>query len=165
MTHTNTILTSGMIQKKIGRIAYEIYDNNVGEEEIILAGILDRGNIVAGKIRDALHKISPFRIELIELELNKLQPSTVKVSPKMDFSGKVIILVDDVANSGRTLLYAMKPFLEFLPKKVQTAVLVDRMHKAFPVSVDYVGYSLSTTLQDDIRVDIEGDEIVSAYLI
>lgn len=165
MTHTNTILTSGTIQKKIGRIAYEIYDNNVGEEEIILAGILDRGNIVAGKIRDALHKIAPFRIELIGLELDKLQPSAVKVFPKMDFSGKVIILVDDVANSGRTLLYAMKPLLEFLPKKIQTAVLVDRMHKAFPVSVDYVGYSLSTTLQDNIRVDIEGDEIVSAYLI
>ena len=165
MANTNTILTSGTIQKKIGRIAYEIYDNNVGEEEIILAGILDRGNIVAGKIRDALHKIAPFRIELIELELNKLQPSAVKVSPKMNFSGKVIILVDDVANSGRTLLYAMKPLLEFLPKKIQTAVLVDRMHKAFPVSVDYVGYSLSTTLQDNIRVDIAGEEIVSAYLI
>lgn len=74
-----------------------------------------------------------------------------------------MVVVDDVANSGRTMLYALKPLLEFLPKKIQTAVLVDRKHKSFPLSVDFVGYSLATTLQDMVLVEMNGEEIVSAY--
>ena len=77
----------------------------------------------------------------------------------------MIVLIDDVANSGRTMLYALKPFLQYLPKKIQTAVLVDRRHKSFPLSVDFVGYSLSTTLQDMVMVDVEGSSIKSAYLV
>lgn len=165
MATKNVILTQDIIQKKLERIAYEIYEHNSDEQELILAGIWDRGVIMAQKIAAILQKIAPFRIRLIELHLDKQHPLEVKLSEETDFNGKVIVLIDDVANSGRTMLYALKPFLQYLPRKIQTAVLVDRRHKSFPLSVDFVGYSLATTLQDMVMVDVEGEEIRSAYLI
>lgn len=165
METKNVILTQDVIEKKIERIAYEIYEHNSDEQEIILAGIWDRGSILAQKIARILQRISPLKIKLIELKLDKAHPDTVEVSEKLDFNGKVIVLIDDVAHSGRTMLYALKPLLEFLPKKIQSAVLVDRKHKSFPLSVDFVGYSLSTMQQDMVMVDVEGEEIKSAYLI
>jgi pyrimidine operon attenuation protein / uracil phosphoribosyltransferase len=164
-TSDNTILTATSIQKKIERIAYEIYEQNSDEKEIILAGIIDRGNIVAKKIREILEKIAPFTIITFDIMLDKTRPLEVEFSKRIDFTNKVIILVDDVANSGRTLLYAIKPLLEYLPKKIQTAVLIDRQHKSFPLQVDYRGYSLATTLQDIIMVEVEGEKIGKAYLL
>ncbi|MVT09205.1 phosphoribosyltransferase family protein [Chitinophaga tropicalis] len=164
METKNVILTQDVIEKKIKRIAYEIYEHNSDEQDIILAGIWDRGMILAEKIAAILKQISPLKITLLQLKLDKQRPSGVELSAEMDFTGKVIVLVDDVANSGRTMLYALKPFLQFLPKKIQTAVLVDRKHKSFPLSVDFVGYSLSTTLQDMVMVDVVNEEITSAYL-
>ncbi|RFM30843.1 phosphoribosyltransferase family protein [Chitinophaga silvisoli] len=164
MESKNVILTQDVIDKKIKRIAYEIYEHNSEEPEIILAGIWDRGTILAEKIAAILKEISPIRIKMIELKLDKQHPDTVQISESLDFNGKVVILVDDVANSGRTMLYALKPLLEFLPRKIQTAVLVDRKHKSFPLSVDFVGHSLSTTLQEMVMVDVVGEEIQSAYL-
>ena len=83
---------------------------------------------------------------------------------KKDLNKKVIVLVDDVANTGRTIFYAIKPLLEVLPKKIQVAVLVDREHKSFPIKVDYVGVSLFTTIQDDIDVQIKGKGEKAVYL-
>jgi pyrimidine operon attenuation protein/uracil phosphoribosyltransferase len=165
METKNVILTQDVIEKKIERIAYEIYEHNSDEQEIILAGIWDRGSILAQKIARILQQISPLKIKLIELKLDKSHPDNVEVSEKIDFNGKVIVLIDDVAHSGRTMLYALKPLLEFLPKKIQSAVLVDRKHKSFPLSVDFVGYSLATMQQEMVMVDVEGEEIKSAYLI
>jgi pyrimidine operon attenuation protein/uracil phosphoribosyltransferase len=165
METKNVILTQDVIEKKIERIAYEIYEHNSDEQEIILAGIWDRGSILAHKIARILQQISPLKIKLIELKLDKSHPDAVEVSEKIDFNGKVIVLIDDVAHSGRTMLYALKPLLEFLPKKIQSAVLVDRKHKSFPLSVDFVGYSLATMQQEMVMVDVEGEEIKSAYLI
>lgn len=165
METKNVILTQDVIEKKIKRIAYEIYEHNSDEQEIIIAGIWDRGMILAEKIAAILQEISPLRIRLLQLNLDKQRPEGVKLSEEMDFSGRVIVLVDDVANSGRTMLYALKPFLQFLPRKIQTAVLVDRKHKSFPLSVDFVGYSLATTLQDMVMVEMEKNEIKSAYLV
>jgi pyrimidine operon attenuation protein/uracil phosphoribosyltransferase len=161
----NVILTEDIIQKKLERIAYEIYEHNSAETELILAGIWDRGIILSHKIADILKKIAPFNIRLIELRLDKQHPLEVTLSENIDLTGKVVVLIDDVANSGRTMLYALKPFLQYLPKKIQTAVLVDRKHKSFPLSVDFVGYSLATTLQEMVMVDVEGEEIRSAYLV
>jgi pyrimidine operon attenuation protein/uracil phosphoribosyltransferase len=165
METKNVILTQDVIEKKIKRIAYEIYEHNSDEQEIIIAGIWDRGMILAEKIAGILQDISPLRIRLLQLNLDKQRPEGVKLSEEMDFSGRVIVLVDDVANSGRTMLYALKPFLQFLPKKIQTAVLVDRKHKSFPLSVDFVGHSLATTLQDMVMVEMEENDIKSAYLV
>ncbi|SEW38470.1 pyrimidine operon attenuation protein / uracil phosphoribosyltransferase [Chitinophaga arvensicola] len=163
MESRNIILTQDIIQKKIERIAYEIYELNSDGTDIILAGIWDRGVIIAHKLAAILEQISPLKIHIIELRLDKQNPGEVLVSEEIDFNNKVIVVVDDVANSGRTMLYALKPLLKYLPKKIQTAVLVDRKHKSFPLSVDFVGYSLATTLQDMVLVEMNGDEIVSAY--
>ena len=165
MATKNVILTQDIIQKKLERIAYEIYEHNSTEPEVILVGIWDRGMILAQKIAGILQKIAPFKIKLIELRLDKQHPLEVKLSENMDLNDKVIILIDDVANSGRTMLYALKPFLQYLPRKIQTAVLVDRKHKSYPLTVDFTGYLLSTSLQDMIMVDVEGEEILSAYLV
>lgn len=165
MENKNVILTQDAIEKKIERIAYEIYEHNYDEPSIILAGIWDRGSILTQKIAAHLKRIAPFKTEIIEVKLDKLKPGAVEISHEIDFTDKVIVLIDDVANSGRTMLYALKPFLQYLPKKIQTAVLVDRRHKSFPLSVDFVGYSLATTRQDMVMVDVIGEEISSAYLV
>ncbi|WP_126246524.1 phosphoribosyltransferase family protein [Chitinophaga rhizosphaerae] len=165
MENRNVILTGEVIEKKIERIAYEIYEHNYDEPSIILAGIWDRGSLITRKIADHLRRIAPFDVEVMEIRLDKASPGEVTLSETADFSGKVIVVIDDVANSGRTMLYAIKPFLAYLPKKIQTAVLVDRRHKSFPLSVDFVGYSLATTPQNMVMVDVEGEEIASAYLV
>ncbi|MGX5816978.1 phosphoribosyltransferase family protein [Chitinophaga lutea] len=165
MENKNVILTQEVIEKKIERIAYEIYEHNYDEPSVILAGIWDRGSILTEKIAAHLRRIAPFQVEVMEVKLDKQAPKEVELSAHPDFNGKVVVLIDDVANSGRTMLYALKPFLQYLPKKIQTAVLVDRRHKSFPLSVDFVGYSLATTLQDMVMVDVEGDAIRSAYLV
>ncbi len=160
----NVILTQDIIQKKLERIAYEIYEHNSDGEEIILAGIWERGLNIARKIADILQQISPLKPRIIELRLDKQNPAEVTVSEQVNFNGKVVVVIDDVANSGRTMLYALKPLLAYLPLKIQTAVLVDRRHKSFPLSVDFVGFSLATTLQENVVVETAGNEIVSAYL-
>ncbi|MBO9573094.1 MAG: phosphoribosyltransferase, partial [Chitinophagaceae bacterium] len=99
-----------------------------------------------------------------DLELDKRSPAEIKLSDNINFDGKVIILVDDVASSGKTMLYALKPFLEFHPKKIQTLALVERTHKTFPINLDYVGLSVATTLQEHIFVTVQGDKVSGAYL-
>lgn len=158
------ILDKDTIKRKLRRIAYEIYENNSGQTEIILAGIYNRGTVVARLLKKILEEIAPFTIRMVDIHIDRQQPTNVSLAEEVDFNEKVVILVDDVANSGRTLLYAMKPLLEYVPLKVQTAVLVDRTHKSFPVVVDYAGHSLATTLQENILVEIEGNEINGAYL-
>ncbi|WP_298737578.1 phosphoribosyltransferase family protein [uncultured Chitinophaga sp.] len=162
MSTKNVILTEDIIQKKLKRIAYEIYEHNSGETELILVGIWDRGLILTHKIAAILKEIASFDIRIVELRLDKQHPLEVTLSETIDITGKVVVLIDDVANSGRTMLYALKPFLQYLPKKIQTAVLVDRKHKSFPLSVDFVGFSLATTLQEMVMVD---EQIREAYLV
>ena len=145
-------------------MALEIIENNHGEKRIILAGIRDSGTIVAKCIQKILAEISSIKTDLISISLDKKNPQKVTLNKKTDFNDKVIIVIDDVANSGKTLLYALKPFLEFHPKKIQTLVLVERRHNDFPVRPDYVGLSVSTTLQEHIVVEVDKDKVVGAYL-
>ena len=160
----NYILSKEVTMKKLRRMAYEILEKNIDENEIILAGIWESGVVVARTIQEILKEISSLKTELIMLKLDKKNPKEVLVDPAVDFSGKVIILVDDVSNSGKTLLYALKPFLDTHPKKIQTLVLVERSHSYFPVRPDYVGVSLSTTIQEHVFVEVNGDVVMGAYL-
>lgn len=160
----NYILDQLVAEKKMRRIALEIIENNAGEKELILAGIRGSGSVVAKCIQKMLAEISDVKTEVISLTLDKKEPKEVLLSQKIDFNNKVIIVVDDVANSGKTLLYAMKPFLEFQPKKIQTLVLVGRSHNSFPVHPDYVGLSIATTLQEHIYVEVNEDKVLGAYL-
>ena len=158
------ILDAPTTEKKLQRMAYEIVEHNIDEKEIILAGIRVSGSVVAKRIQKLLASISDIKTELITIELDKKQPREVTLSKQMDFTGRVIVIIDDVANSGKTILYAIKPFLQFHPKKIQTLVLVERTHKAFPVSTDFSGLSVATTLQEHIYVEVEGDVVKGAYL-
>ena len=162
----NYILTQEAAEKKLRRIAYEILENNSGEKQLILAGIRESGSVIARNIQRILEEIAGSRLttQLISISLDKKKPGPVTLSESLPFDDHVIIVVDDVANSGKTLLYAMKPFLEFHPRKIESLVLVERTHKAFPVQPDYTGLSLATTLQEHIYVEVEGDQVKGAWL-
>ncbi|HMH32221.1 MAG TPA: phosphoribosyltransferase family protein [Puia sp.] len=158
------ILNQIVIEKKLRRMAYEILENNSSETELILAGVRESGTVIAKNIQRILQEISPFRIELITLTLDKKFPRQVTLSKEVTVEDKVIIVIDDVANSGKTMLYSLKPFLEFHPRKIQSLILVERTHKAFPVKPDYVGLSVATTLQEHIYVEVEGESVLGAWL-
>ena len=160
----NYILDQVRAAKKLRRMAYEIIENNTGEQELVLAGIRESGTVMAKNIQKLLAEISNVRTDLFIVTLDKHFPTTVTLSKEGNFDNKIIIVIDDVAMSGKTLLYAMQPFLAFHPKKIQTLVLVERSHKAFPVKPDYVGLSIATTLQEHIYVETEGEVIKGAYL-
>lgn len=160
----NYILDADTANRKMQRMAYEIVENNLDERQLILAGIRESGSVIARNIQQLLKQISNLPTELITISLDKKKPAEVTVTPSLDFTDKVVIIIDDVANSGKTLLYAMKPLLAFHPRKIQTLALVERTHKAFPVSTDYVGLSVATTLQEHIFVETEGDQVKGAYM-
>lgn len=160
----NYILDANTAGKKLRRMAYQVVENNKDEESIILAGIKESGSVVARNLQKMLAEISPLKTELMTITLDKKKPGKIALDKELNFTGKVIIIIDDVANSGRTLLYALKPFLDFLPKKIQTLVLVERSHKIFPVHSDYVGISIATTMQEHIYVEVENEIITGAYL-
>ncbi|NQY67210.1 MAG: phosphoribosyltransferase [Flavobacteriales bacterium] len=150
------ILTLDQINQKIKRIAYEIYENNFDEKEIIVAGIAKRGYILAELLVAQLEEISPFNIILVELQIDKKDPMENGCSLEMKeekLKDKVVIIVDDVVKSGKTLIYATKFFLGVHLKKLRTVALIDREHRRYPVSVDYLGMHLSTTLQEHVSVD------------
>ena len=160
----NYILTKEVAAKKLRRMAYEILENNFEEPHLILAGIRESGSVIARNIQQLLLEIGNVSTQLLTLSLDKKNPRGVELSEKVDFNNKVIILIDDVSNSGKTLTYVLKPLLEFQPKKIQTLVLVERSHKLFPVHPDYVGLSVATTLQDHIYVEVDGEVVNGAYL-
>ncbi len=165
MTGKNYILTKEAAAQKMQRLSLEIaerlYNSN---NELILVGIKNSGLVIAEKIGSLLKKSIKKEVTIISASLNKQMPDEVTLSKEADFNNKDIIICDDVANSGRTLLYVLKPLLAYQPKSIQVLVLVERMHKSFPIKPDYVGLSIATTLQDHITVEIEEDEVVGAYI-
>lgn len=151
------ILNNTQVNQKINRLAIEILENNYTEKSILLAGINRNGLGFAKLLMKAIQKISDVEIILANITLNPAKPTSDEVSIDIDeslFKNKVVIIVDDVANTGRTIFFAFKPFLDILTKKVEVAVLVDRKHKSFPIKVDYVGLSLATTLKENIKVKL-----------
>lgn len=163
-TEKKYILSKEVAEKKLRRMAYEILENNINEKELILAGIRESGSVVARVIQKMFGEISSIKTELITITLDKKHPAEVSLSKSIDLNNKVIVLIDDVSNSGKTLLYALKPFIAFHPKKIQTLVLVERTHTSFPVRPDYVGLSLATTIQEHIFVEVKDEEVAGAYL-
>lgn len=161
------LLDQRQIKQKIKRLAIQILEQNFGEKEIILAGINNNGLGFAKMIKRNLAQLTENTITLTQIKLSPANPleSVVEIGLPLDeLNDKTIIVVDDVANTGRTIFYAIKPLLEVVPKKIQVAVLVDRKHKSFPIKVDYVGVSLFTTLHDNIDVQIKGRGKKAVYL-
>ena len=161
----NIILDNTQIEQKIRRIAYQIYESNSNEKEVIIAGIIGNGFVFAEKIVEILTKISPLKVTICKVTSNKMKPieriiTSVKVE---DYKNKSLVLVDDVLNSGTTLIYGVKHFLDVPLKRFKTAVLVNRNHKKYPVKADFKGVSLSTSIKEHVKVDFSNSDS-KAYL-
>lgn len=162
------ILDTLQIQQKLNRMAYQVYESNFNEKELLIVGIDGNGYKVAGEIADRLKKISPLKIKLAKIKIDKDEPW--KTDPIIDFNdkdfvNKNVVIVDDVLNSGKALMYAIRLFLDKPVKKMNTLVLVDRSHTRYPVKADFVGLSLSTTLQEHIEADFSKKGKEAVYLI
>lgn len=162
----NTILSHEEIKHKIRRIAYQIYESNVDEKEIILAGIDKNGYILAKKLKATLLKISNINPVLCKVSIDKKNPrDSISTSLKeTKYQNKSIVLVDDVLNSGTTLIYGVKHFLNVPLKQFKTAVLVNRNHKKYPVKADFKGISLSTSINEHVEVILEGKEFKASLV-
>lgn len=161
----NIILNASQIQQKIHRIAYQIYESNSNESEVVLAGISKNGYILAQSLQQYLLEISPLKITMCEVFIDKKNPrKPIKTSINVEeYSNKSFVLVDDVLNSGTTLIYGVKHFLEVPLKRFKTAVLINRNHKKYPIKADFKGLSLSTTLQEHVVVEFTKNNAI-AYL-
>lgn len=159
------ILSDKEISTTIKRLSYEILERHYDDDEIYLAGINNNGYAFAQLLQATLNSLSDKKTHLMHLFINPAEPLKDRVKTDFntdDLHDKSLIIIDDVANTGRTLFYASQPFLSTLPKSIETCVLVDRKHKAFPIKINYYGISLATTLQENITVSISGNK--TAYL-
>lgn len=156
------ILNKQQIQQKINRMAYQVLEDNLNEKEIILAGIWDRGFKLALRLKSVLLEISGLKVTMMRIDLEKDNTRLVASTDieLLKVKNKVIILVDDVLNSGKTLAYGLGVFLNTPHKKIRTVVLVDRSHKIFPIATDFVGLQMATVLKEHVEVvlDVEGQE-------
>jgi len=164
MADKKYILSKETAGKKLRRMALEVAERNYGEPQLVLLGIKENGIVIAQKISNYLQGVFKGEVIVAAVTMDKKNPSAITIQPAIDFNNKVILLIDDVANSGKAMLYALKPLLETYPKKIQTLALVERTHKSFPVDVDYVGLSISTTLDEHIFVEVAGEEVVGAWM-
>lgn len=161
------ILNAEQVRQKIRRIAFQMYETNFEESSLLLAGIAGEGYILAQALAQELRQIAPFEVELIQLELDKTQVSQPPVQTgrsDADFTDKVVIVVDDVLYTGRTLAFSLQPFLNVLVRKLQVAVLIDRNYPRYPVAADYKGYELSTTLTEHVDVVLSDESRIGVYL-
>lgn len=160
------ILDKENIRQKIKRIAYEIFESNFQENALIIAGIVGQGYELARQIMIELNGISDISTQLVEVAIDKAAPHYDEISLDIEtekLKGINVILVDDVLNTGRTMAYSLRPFLEIEINKIEIAVLVDRGHSRFPVKANFTGLELSTTLNDHIEVVLKSDEF-AVYL-
>ncbi len=166
MPEKRYILNKEELAQKLHRMSLELAENLSGNEApVLLIGIQNNGSVMAEKIGVILKQYISNPIQIIYMQLDKDLPTDITLSENVDLNGINIVIIDDVANSGKTLLYALKPLLEFHPKSIQTMVLVERMHKLFPVKPDYVGLSLATTKENHIQVEVMGGELTGAFVI
>jgi pyrimidine operon attenuation protein/uracil phosphoribosyltransferase len=160
------VLNHATIEKMIKRMAYQIYENNFGEKYLTIVGVSSRGFELAKIIKGELDKISNLKSELVEISIDKNNPSaetTVLNPANFNIKGTVLI-VDDVLNTGKTLVYAALPFVNVKTLKLQIAVLVDRNHRKFPVSADYTGTKLNTTFQEHVSIEMNAKKQFEAFL-
>jgi len=160
------VLDKAQVEQKIRRISFEIYENNFKEKAIVIGGIDGQGYLLAQLVTKELESISPIKVHLVKVTLDKLAPqqSEVKVNcDEKEFRKKCIVLIDDVLNTGKTVAFGMKPFLSVEVKKIEVAVMVNRSHTQFPILPTYTGFELSTTLNE--RVEVVLGKKAAVYLI
>ena len=163
-SNTPEILGTEAIAHKVQRLAWELYDRHSKAEQLYVVGIQGNGYWLAEQLVTKLNAISDIKIELMELALDKSDPKPADMQIDLP-SGAHVALVDDVLNSGRTLLWAVIKLMEFHPQQLSTTVLVDRSHKRYPVKADIKGLSLSTTLQETVKLNVENGAAVNVCLV
>ena len=163
-SNTPEILGAEAIAHKVQRLAWELYDRHSKAEQLYVVGIQGNGYWLAQQLVTKLNAISDIKIELMELALDKSDPKPADMQIDLP-SGAHVALVDDVLNSGRTLLWAVIKLMEFHPQQLSTTVLVDRSHKRYPVKADIKGLSLSTTLQETVKLNVENGAAVNVCLV
>jgi pyrimidine operon attenuation protein/uracil phosphoribosyltransferase len=162
-TEKSLVLDSRQVLQKIKRMAYEIYERNFNEKEVVIAGIDGQGYTLAEMLARELTQIAPLAITVVRVSLDKLAPRQGEVILDVDLKTirrKCVVLVDDVLNTGRTLAHSLKPFLDTEIRKIEVGVLVNRSHARFPVLPNYTGYELSTTLTDHVEVVLSKPQAV-----
>ena len=161
------ILTRVQVEQKIRRIAFEIYENNFEESELVLAGIAGEGYVLAQQLAEELRQIAPLKTTLLRIEFDKSldQQPAIRLDATPDvYTSKAVVIVDDVLNTGRALAYSLQPFLAVPLVSLKVAVIVDRDHKRFPIAATYIGYTLSTTLTEHVEVVLSDKERMGVYL-
>ncbi len=161
------ILTPLQIEQKIRRMAYEVYERNFTEKEIVIAGIVGEGYEFAKRLAAEISRISPMEVRLIELRFDVHAPKQSYIdfgNDEVVLEDHVVVVADVVLNTARTMTFSLQPFLQKGVRKLQVAVVVDRSHRLYPVSADYVGYSLSTTINEHVQVILSKPDQEGAYL-
>jgi pyrimidine operon attenuation protein/uracil phosphoribosyltransferase len=158
------ILSADKAMMKLRRMAYEVIERNNTEQQLFLAGIKGNGLDIAVILKSILDEISTFNVVLLPINIDKQNPLVCQLDNTSDLQDKVVIVVDDVVNSGKTLLYSLLPLLKASPKKIETLTLVERSYKTHPIHVDYVGIALATTFHDHIIVEVNDGQLGGAYL-
>jgi pyrimidine operon attenuation protein / uracil phosphoribosyltransferase len=165
MDNKRNILSKEVADQKLQRMALEVAEQLSGDDApLILIGIRKNGTVIAEKIGALLKPYVQVPVQIISVSFDKQVPKEITLTEEPDFTDKSILLIDDVTNSGKTLLYAIKPLLNFYPRRIQTLVLIERMHKLFPIKPDYVGLSVATTMQDHIHVQVSNNEVIGAFV-
>ena len=173
MSKKRIILSNEVAAEKLHRIALEVAEQlNDDETELVIIGVegagkfgtKGAGKFIAAKIAGYLQQYISGKIKIISLYLDKHSPSAITLTEEINFDNKNVLLIDDVSNSGKTLLYALRPLMQYQPKRIQTLVLVERMHKLFPIKPDYVGLSVATTMLDHIHVQVNNNEVIGAFV-
>ncbi|MBK8340520.1 MAG: phosphoribosyltransferase [Flavobacteriales bacterium] len=152
-----TVLDHDQVKRKLERIAHQLHEEHHREKSLVMVGISGRGMELAKRLAQLLGTIAPLEVQLVELRLDKDAPLSCPVDlsyPLEKLTGRVVVLVDDVLMSGRTLMYAAAHLVQVPLKRFNTVVLVDRRHRTFPIRADIVGLTLSTTLQEHITVEL-----------
>lgn len=159
------ILNREAAEQKLHRMTLELAESLNGDTEpVVLIGIRNSGTVIAEKVAGLLKNYTSNEIKVLSLTMDKKHPVEITLDEQISLDNLHVVITDDVTNSGRTLLYALKPLLEYFPKSIQTLVLVERMHKLFPINPDYVGLSVATTLQEHIQVEVENGVLTGAYV-
>ena len=165
MDNKRNILSKEVAERKLQRLALEVAEQLSGDNApLILIGIRKSGTVIAEKIGALLKPYVQVPVQIISVSFDKQAPKEITLTEEPDFTDKNILLIDDVTNSGKTLMYAIKPLLNFYPRRIQTLVLIERMHKLFPIKPDYVGLSVATTMQDHIHVQVNNNEVIGAFV-
>lgn len=175
MTEKAKILDKEAMSRALTRIAHEILEKNKGVGGLALVGIRNRGIFLAQRLADCIEKIEEVKIETgilditlyrDDLTLISAQPVVKKTEIEFDISGKVVVLVDDVLYTGRTIRAAMDALMDLgRPKSIQLAVLVDRGHRELPVRADYAGKNIPTAKDETVEVRLEESDGQDAVVI